>query len=128
MLTRRNFIAAGGAAVATLATFATGALAHHGWSWAEGELHEITGVIKSAKLGNPHGLLVVTAKDGEWTVEVGQPWRNARAGLKDAMLVKGVQLTIVGNRTKDKKQKVIKAVRIVINGKNHDLYPERISS
>ncbi|MPZ57672.1 MAG: hypothetical protein GEU91_14465 [Rhizobiales bacterium] len=107
--------------------FTTGSLAHHGWSWADGEMYELTGVIRSAKLGNPHGMLKVTAKDGEWTVEVGQPWRNARAGLKDSMLAKGVRLTILGNRATDKKLKVLKAVRVVINGKNHDLYPERIS-
>jgi hypothetical protein len=126
MFNRRRFIA--GAGVLGLMGVAAGALAHHGWSWAEGDMFELTGVIKSAKLGNPHGILKVTAKDGEWTVEVGQPWRNERAGLKDSMLVKGVQLTVIGNRTKDKKQRVMKAVRIVINGKNHDLYPERISS
>jgi hypothetical protein len=57
-------------------------------------------VIRSAKIGNPHGILKVAAnkegKDEEWTVEVGQPWRNERAGLKDSMLVKGVELTIQG--------------------------------
>jgi len=129
MLSRRTLIAGFGA----IATFGVSAApgrvwAHHGWSWAEGELHTLTGVIKSAKLGNPHGLLKVTASDGEWTVEVGQPWRNQRAGLKDSMFKKGAQMTFIGNRTKDKKLKVLKAVRIVINGKNHDLYPERISS
>ena len=129
MFSRRSLIAGFGAIAALgVSAVATRLQAHHGWSWAEGELHTLTGVIKSAKLGNPHGMLKVTASDGEWTVEVGQPWRNARAGLKDSMLVKGVQLTIIGNRTKDKKLKVLKAVRIVINGKNHDLYPERISS
>lgn len=126
MLDRRIFVTALGAC-AVLPLMGP-ALAHHGWSWAEGEMFELTGVIKSAKLGNPHGMLKVAAKDGEWTVEVGQPSRNARAGLKDSMLVKGVQLTIIGNRAKDKKLKVLKAVRVVINGKNYDLYPERISS
>jgi hypothetical protein len=126
MLDRRIFVT--GLGTCAVLTIGGPALAHHGWSWAEGEMFELTGVIKSAKLGNPHGMLKVTAKDGEWTVEVGQPWRNKRAGLEDSMLVKGVQLTIIGNRAKDKKLKVLKAVRIVINGKNHDLYPERISS
>lgn len=125
---KRRFVAACAAmTLAGIAAFATKALAHHGWSWAEGDNFQLTGVIKSAKLGNPHGLLTVTAKDGDWTVEVGQPWRNERAGLKDAMLVKGVELTIHGNRAKDRKLKVLKAIRIVIKGKNHDLYPERIS-
>jgi hypothetical protein len=128
MLDRRSAIMTGVALALTgIAAFATRALAHHGWEWAEGELVDLSGVIKSAKLGNPHGLLTVTAKDGDWTVEVGQPWRNARAGLKDSMLVKGAALTIRGNRTKDPKQKVMKAVRIVIAGKNYDLYPERLS-
>jgi hypothetical protein len=103
------------------------AFAHHGWEWAEDDKFELTGVIKAAKLGNPHGLLTVTAKDGDWTVEVGQPWRNKRAGLEDKMLGKGVELTVIGNRAKDRKLKVVKAVRIVINGKSYDLYPERIS-
>lgn len=128
MLNRRRFLFASGAvALTAMAADATQALAHHGWDWAEGDKFELSGVIKSAKLGNPHGLLTVTAKDGDWTVEVGQPWRNERAGLKDAMLAKGVALTIIGNRAKDKKLKVVKANRIVINGKNYDLYPERIS-
>jgi hypothetical protein len=103
--------------------------AHHGWAWAEDKTFEITGVIKSAKLGNPHGILKIDAKNGakneEWTVEVGQPWRNERAGLKDSMLVKGVELTIHGHRAKDPKQKVVKANRVVIKGQTYNLYPER---
>jgi hypothetical protein len=117
----------GGALAALLVPAA--AHAHHGWAWAEDKAFEITGVIKSAKLGNPHGLLKIDAKNGtkneEWTVEVGQPWRNERAGLKDAMLVKGVELTIHGHRAKDPKQKVVKANRVVIKGQTYNLYPER---
>jgi hypothetical protein len=105
------------------------ARAHHGWEWAEDKAFEITGIIKSAKLGNPHGILKIDAKNGakneEWTVEVGQPWRNERAGLKDAMLVKGVELTIHGHRAKDPKLKVVKANRVVIKGQTYNLYPER---
>lgn len=128
MLDKRRFlIACGATTLAGFSTFATQTLAHHGWAWADDDKFELAGVIKSAKLGNPHGLLTVTAKDGDWTVEVGQPWRNERAGLKDSMLAKGVELTIHGNRAKDRKLKVVKANRIVINGKNYDLYPERVS-
>jgi hypothetical protein len=101
------------------------ARAHHGWEWAEDKAFEITGVIKSAKLGNPHGVLKIDVKKEEWTVEVGQPWRNERAGLKDAMLVKGVELTIHGHRAKDPKLKVVKANRVVIKGQTYNLYPER---
>jgi hypothetical protein len=111
----------------TAAVSATAAQAHHGWTWAEGQTFEISGVIQSAKLGNPHGLLKIMAKNNqEWTVEVGQPWRNARAGLKDSMLAKGVEVTIVGNRATDPKLRVVKASRVIIKGKNYDLYPERL--
>ena len=99
--------------------------AHHGWTWAEDSTFELTGTITSAKLGNPHGILKVKAKDGDWTVEVGQPWRNERAGLKDSMLTKGVELTIQGNRAKDPKLKVVKAARVIIKGQTYNLYPER---
>jgi hypothetical protein len=124
MLNRRTFVS--GLAAAPLAGLGV-AHAHHGWSWAEDATFEITGVITSAKLGNPHGILKIKAKNEDWTVEVGQPWRNERAGLKDSMLVKGVELTVRGNRAKDPKLKVVKAARIVIKGQNYDLYPERVS-
>ena len=119
----RRFVLSGLAAAAL--TIAGAAHAHHGWTWAEDSTFELTGVITSAKLGNPHGILKVTAKGEEWTVEVGQPWRNERAGLKDSMLVKGVELTVQGNRAKDQKLKVMKAARVIIKGKVHNLYPER---
>jgi hypothetical protein len=121
----RRIVLCGLAAAALIP--ARAAHAHHGWSWAEDATFELTGVIKSAKLGNPHGILKLDAKGEEWTVEVGQPWRNERAGLKDSMLVKGVELTVRGNRAKDPKLKVVKAARIIINGKSYDLYPERVS-
>jgi hypothetical protein len=123
MLDRRSVIVGIGAAAAVLAAGA--AYAHHGWTWAEDVTVDLTGVIKSAKLGNPHGILKLDVKGEEWTVEVGQPWRNQRAGLKDSMLVKGVELTVSGNRAKDPKLKVIKAARITINGQVYNLYPER---
>jgi hypothetical protein len=126
MLERRRFIVACGTiALAGGALFATRGLAHHGWAWAEGENFGLTGVIKEAKLGNPHGMLVVTAKNEDWDVEVGQPWRNKRAGLTDAMLAKGVEATFQGHRAKDKKRLLMKAERVIIKGKLYNLYPDR---
>ena len=107
------------------AVVAQPALAHHGWSWAEDGNSEITGVVVGARLGNPHGELTLDVNGAKWIVEVGQPWRNERAGLKDAMLAKGVKLTATGHRHADPKQRVFKAERIVIDGKKYDLYPDR---
>lgn len=114
------------AARATVAVlFSIPAYAHHGWTWAEDGNSELTGVIVAAKLGNPHGELTLDVGGARWLVEVGQPWRNERAGLTDAMLVKGVTLMVSGHRHSDAKKKVFKAERVVIDGKKFDLYPER---
>ena len=110
----------------TLAVMAAGpAAAHHGWVWAEDVNSELTGTIVAAKLGNPHGELTLAVDGANWIVEVGQPWRNERAGLKDAMLVKGVKLNVSGHKHSDPKKKVFKAERLVIDGKTYDLYPDR---
>ena len=117
--------------MAVLLAFAvTPAASHHGWLWAENENFELAGIVRSAKLGNPHGLLIVEAKggtatSGTWTVEVGQPWRNERAGLTDDMLAPGVELTARGHRSSDQSQRLMKAERIIIAGRVFDLYPER---
>ncbi len=101
------------------------AMAHHGWRWtADGEF-ELTGIVTGADLGNPHGLLTVEAEDEIWTVEVGQPWRNTEAGLTDAMLAPGTELTARGHRAADPADLTMKAERIVIGGQTYDLYPDR---
>ena len=82
-------------------------------------------MIKAAQLGNPHGLLTIDADGEEWTVEVGQPWRNERAGLTDDMLVPGVELTASGARSADHAENLLKAERIIIDGTTYNLYPDR---
>ncbi len=99
--------------------------AHHGWQWAEGQSSDIMGKITAARLGNPHGTLTLDVNGQSWTIEVGQPWRNHRAGLKDEMLVKDVSLTIRGNKSARKGERLMKAIRVIIDGKTYDLYPER---
>jgi hypothetical protein len=99
--------------------------AHHGWQWAEEANSELAGRIVAVKLGNPHGELTLDVNGVKWVVEVGQPWRNAQAGLKDDMLAKGVALTVSGHRHADPGKKVFKAERVVIDGRTFDLYPDR---
>ena len=101
------------------------ALAHHGWSWTTGGNIELEGVIVSAELGLPHGVVTVDA-DGEiWKVEVGQPWRNERAGLGETDFAPGKEMRFVGEPSSDIDDRVMKAERIFIGDKEHALYPER---
>jgi hypothetical protein len=102
-----------------------GALGHHGWSWTTGENIELTGVIKNVRLGNPHGILEVEVGGELWTIEVGQPWRNERAGLKDGDLAEGVEIKLIGEPAADKSDKRLKVERLFLGGREYILYPER---
>lgn len=104
---------------------ASPASAHHGWRWAEDGNFEITGDIVQAQLGNPHGLVQLDVNGEQWTIEVGQPWRNERAGLTDEMLSPGNEITVSGHRSKDPGERLVKAERIIIDDKTYDLYPDR---
>jgi len=112
-------------ALASAFLFAAAAHAHHGWRWTKDGNFEITGAIKSAKLGYPHGVVRLDVNGTEWTVEVGQPWRNQRAGLKDSMFVKGTTMTFIGHRSAKESERVVKAERVRLNGKLYVLYPDR---
>ena len=123
--TRRNAMRTLVAAFLLLPLFAGAALAHNGWRWAEDGEFEITGDISDAKLGNPHGVLTLDVNGEAWTIEVGQPWRNDRAGLTDAMLSPGNEITVRGHRSKEATERLVKAERVIIAGKTYDLYPDR---
>lgn len=100
---------------------------HHGWAWATGEEFELTGTVKNVRHGNPHGIMLLSTRLGEWTVEIGQPWRNEQAGLTPQLLRPGTQLLVHGHRSARKGERLMKAERIVIAGKSYNLYPDRPS-
>ena len=104
-----------------------GANAHHGWGWATDEEFVLTGKITGVKLGNPHGELTLEAEGGKWLVEVGQPWRNERAGLTANLLSIGRVVTVHGHRSVKQSERLVKAERVVIDGKSYNLYPDRKS-
>ncbi len=79
------------------------------------------------KLGNPHGELTLDVKDEQWVVEIGQPWRNERAGLTPEVLAKGTLVTAHGHRSAKASERLMKAERLVIAGREHNLYPDRAS-
>ncbi|MBI4293839.1 MAG: hypothetical protein HY661_20380 [Betaproteobacteria bacterium] len=103
------------------------AWAHHGWGWASDQQVELTGEITAVRLGNPHGEVTIAVNGENWMVEVGQPWRNQRAGLTPQLLSKGQVITAHGHRSAKKGQRLMKAERLVIDGKSFNLYPDRES-
>lgn len=105
--------------------FSSTALSHHGWFWTTGNNIELTGVIKSVSLGNPHGRLEVDVNGENWTIEVGQPWRNKDAGLKDGDLADGVEIRVIGEPSADISEKRLKVERLFLGEREYVLYPDR---
>lgn len=101
------------------------ALSHHGWSWTTGNNIRLTGAIVEARLGNPHGELTVDVNGEHWTVEVGQPWRNERAGLERGDLSPGTEITVEGEPEEDPETRVLKVERLWLGDTEYALYPER---
>lgn len=101
------------------------ALAHHGWSWTTGDNIELIGIIQEVSLGMPHGTLAVDAEGDVWTVEVGQPWRNERAGLVDGDLALGVEIRIIGEPSEDIEDRLMKAEKLYLGDQEYVLYPDR---
>lgn len=105
--------------------FSTPAPAHHGWSWTTGGNIDLTGEIVSVALGLPHGVVDVSVEGETWTVEVGQPWRNQRAGLADGDLAEGVEIRVIGEPSADPDARRMKAERLFLDGREYVLYPDR---
>ncbi|WP_227545910.1 DUF6152 family protein [Marinobacter fonticola] len=107
--------------------FAQTVSAHHGWAWATDEEFEISGSVTETRLGNPHGEVTIEVEGEAWVIEVGQPWRNDRVGLSKDQLSQGQEISVHGHRSADENERLVKAERVVIEGKEYDLYPDRDS-
>jgi hypothetical protein len=81
-------------------------------------------LIEQVRLGNPNGLPEVSVEGEIWTVEVGQPWRNERAVLKDGDLAPGVEIHAVGESSADPADRRLKAERHLLGGREYPLCPE----
>jgi hypothetical protein len=114
-------------ALLPLLLLAGGARGHHGWGWASAEEFEISGVITAVRLGNPHGELTLDVNGERWVVEIGQPWRNARAGRADEMFAIGRSVTAHGHRAAAPDRRLMKAEWLMIDGRRYELYPDRKS-
>lgn len=122
---RRSFLFVAGA----MCLFAGPALAHHGWNWAVDEQSTLEGTIADISMSPPHPTLRVKASDGVvWQVDLGNPRQTERSGFTGDTARVGDPIRVLGNRAKDRDKAHMKAVRITIDGRNYDMYPERVKA
>jgi hypothetical protein len=111
--------------LAAAATLAAGAAqAHHGWASYGDQESQVSGVVESAALGQPHGLLKVRTADGVWDVMLAPPAAIQRSGLTVAAVPKGTRVTARGHKRVDGTRE-IKTERLMVGDKTYDLYPAR---
>jgi hypothetical protein len=125
-ISRRVLMSSGLTGLALLA--ARPVLAHHGWAWTQDGFFELKGVIKEIYIGNPHATLDVDVEGEIWRVELAPPSRTIAAGFTEDVAKAGDEVTALGNRSRDEAEKRMKAVRITVNGKSYDVYPDRAPS
>lgn len=104
------------------------AYAHHGWAWTQDGFFELTGIVKAVSYGNPHPTLDVDVEGELWRVDLATPAATARAGFTEDTAKVGDEVKVIGNRSRDDKEKHMKAVRVIIGGKTYDVYPSRVPS
>ncbi|HTV70502.1 MAG TPA: DUF6152 family protein [Rhizobiaceae bacterium] len=114
------------AGIALWTAAAGAAFAHHGWSWTEDGFFELEGIIKEISIGNPHAALDVDVEGEIWRVELAPPSATISAGFTEDAAKAGDEVTAIGNRSRDETEKRMKAVRLIVNGKTYDIYPNRV--
>jgi hypothetical protein len=113
--------------VVTAGVLTTGVLAHHGWDWTEPNQTEMTGKILKIYVGPPHPQIqIATEKEGEWTIDFGNPTQTRNAGFVEGSAKVGDTVVILGNRSAKTGEKLMKAVRATINNRHFVFYPERM--
>ena len=127
MIGIRTFLS-GGSAICLALLISGPTLAHHGWAWTEDGFFELEGIIAEIYIGNPHATLDVDVEGEIWRVELAPPARTIEAGFTEGLAKKGDEVIAIGNRSRDATEKRMKAVRIKVNGKTYDVYPDRVPS
>jgi hypothetical protein len=123
MMIRKAWTLAAGLAATVMIS---SAIAHHGWDWTQDEQTEMTGTITSIYIGPPHPRLEITTEDGPWSVDLGNPRQTQSAGFVEGSAAVGDVILIRGHRSADNDEKLIKAVRATIDGRQYDFYPDLI--
>lgn len=123
---RSRFFGLSAAAALSLAAFDAGA--HHGWSGQSDEQFELSGTVhKAVSLAGPHATMQIVDDEGRvWDLTLAPPARTSRAGLTEHAIPVGARVTISGHRNKDPDRLEVKTERVTYDGKNYDVYPDRI--
>jgi hypothetical protein len=125
----RRALLPGAAGLLAAGLFARPGAAHHGWSWAESDQVELTGTIRTVEIAPPHPTLRVEIPgQGLWTVELGNPSQTQRAGFVEGVARPGDRIVVLGNRSREAQERRMKAVRVTVNDRRFDIYPERITA
>ena len=125
MLIRRTL----SAVLVGFAGFATHvALAHHGWSGQNDVQFELSGTLHTQlSLNGAHATMRVQDNDGNvWDITLGPGSRTSRAGLSEDTIPVGAAVTVSGHRSSNMDRREIKTERVIYNGKNYDVYPNRL--
>jgi hypothetical protein len=111
-------------------TIAASALAHHGWSGQSTDNFTLKGTVaKSVSLAGPHATMQIKDDKGQmWDLTLAPPARTKAAGLEEGAIPVGSEVTILGKRNLDPKKFEVKTERVTYNGKNYDVYPDRVPS
>jgi hypothetical protein len=122
----RLFVGLTGAA---LGLFGLQASAHHGWAGQQQDQFELTGKLHTdVRLSGPHGSMQIVDDKGQvWDITLAPAARTERAGLKPGVIPKGATVTVSGHRNSDAQRFEVKTERVTHEGKNYDVYPDRIS-
>lgn len=104
------------------------AAAHHGWGGQDPNAQvSLTGkVSEPVDMSGPHATMKIEVDGKIWDITLAPPAGTARAGLTADTLKVGDEVTIVGNRNLDDDKLEVKTVRVTANGKNYDVYPDRV--
>jgi hypothetical protein len=124
---RQRFTAGLAAYFAAGVLCVSGAAAHHGWSWAEGNQTELSGTVRQVYIGEPHpNLQIEIAGSGLWIVELAPPRQTAKSGFSEASVKPGDQVVAIGNRSLNPTELRMKAVQLRVGDRTYDIYPDRI--
>lgn len=110
---------------AAVAIFASPSAAHHGWAGYLDQAFALTGVVESANLGGPHGLLKIRSGGAVWDVVLSPPTRISRAGLTLPAVRRGTRVRAEGHRHRNPRRLEMKTERLVVGRRVFNLYPER---